>query len=473
MVNNMLDESKVFNDVIQVDLDFFQIIGLFNRYSIQIPFEKVVNIFIGENGLGKTTILNCFYYVLEKKFVKLATLPFSEIRVKFRSDEKIYTITQADLIAFNNQTRSKYERYNNLYVENFMTQFMNNEKYSSIQDLRDSEEFIILVHRYSQEIGIPFSIAEKRIINYISSHEDNNTNIKRSGDRTKVVELSSAISKRIKDRIIYLPTYRRIEDDLSILNIRSEDINNSELQIRFGMSDVQTSIDKILNDIRSEAMRGFREMTGVLLRQYADGEDIFKSSMNRYNIDVNMVKIVLDRVGDEIQEEYKQKIINIMKSEKIFDFEYIYLINLLNKLVVNYEFQRQYDDRITSFVSTCNKYLRDKYLDYNQSTLSLNIFLKELNNESSKSLSLTQMSSGEKQIISLFAKLYLDSNEKSIIIIDEPELSLSLEWQQMLLPDIIRTGNCSLLFTVTHSPFIFENEFDFYAKEMRKYIKIV
>ena len=31
----------------------------------------------------------------------------------------------------------------------------------------------------------------------------------------------------------------------------------------------------------------------------------------------------------------------------------------------------------------------------------------------------------------------------------------------------MRSGNCGLLITVTHSPFIFENEFDMDAKEIR------
>ena len=84
-----------------------------------------------------------------------------------------------------------------------------------------------------------------------------------------------------------------------------------------------------------------------------------------------------------------------------------------------------------------------------------------------KTIELTQLSSGEKQIVSLFSKMYLESEGKNIIIIDEPELSLSLKWQQMLLPDVMRSGNCGLLITVTHSPFIFENEFDMDAKEIR------
>lgn len=104
--------------------------------------------------------------------------------------------------------------------------------------------------------------------------------------------------------------------------------------------------------------------------------------------------------------------------------------------------------------------------------MNLDIFLDNDLGKKSDIIQLTQLSSGEKQIVSLFSKLYLESDEKSIVIIDEPELSLSLQWQKMLLPDIMRTENCDLLLTVTHSPFIFENEFDFDAKEIRRYINM-
>ncbi|MGT3292290.1 AAA family ATPase [Yersinia enterocolitica] len=68
------------------------------------------------------------------------------------------------------------------------------------------------------------------------------------------------------------------------------------------------------------------------------------------------------------------------------------------------------------------------------------------------------LSSGEKQIISLFAMLYLKNDTNLAIFFDEPELSLSMEWQKTLLPDIVNSGKCNFLFCTTHSPFIFDNE---------------
>ena len=161
----------------------------------------------------------------------------------------------------------------------------------------------------------------------------------------------------------------------------------------------------------------------------------------------------------------------MVKSGKIRKRDNLYLWNLISKLIDNYGQQKEYDDRIKRFADTCNKYLIDKQFNYNQSTLELNVVLENNFKNEEETIDLIQLSSGEKQIVSIFSKLYLESDEKSIIIIDEPELSLSLEWQKMLLPDIMRTENCDLLLTVTHSPFIFDNEFDFDAEDMRRYIK--
>ena len=77
-------------------------------------------------------------------------------------------------------------------------------------------------------------------------------------------------------------------------------------------------------------------------------------------------------------------------------------------------------------------------------------------------IDLDELSSGEKQVISLLAGLYLYP-QKSIVLIDEPELSLSIDWQKRLLPDLLSAPYCSQLLAITHSPFIFDNELDPYA----------
>lgn len=425
--------------------------------------------------MGKTTILNCIYFILEGKFSRLANIQFSEIIVKFKGDAKPYKISGADLREFNRKNRGQaYNRFlrdSEIYETEILEDILMKYRLNMAEiDMESNLDF--LIYEYANKMRIPENFARRRILEYFENIEIV-SNSKRKANKNNVVDLSKAIKDNITNRIIYLPTYRRIEDDFASLNIRSEELNKAELLIRFGMSDVQMSIDRILEKIRSLAMKGFTEMTGVLLKQYADGKDPV-DDMNQFtrmhNVNIDTVKIVLDRVGKEIEEPYKQKILELMRSGEIKDYKYLYLWNLINKLVDNYDVQKSYDDRIKKFASTCNKYLNDKHFDYNQSTLNLKIYLDNEYESEKKTIQLTQLSSGEKQIVSLFSKLYLESDEPGIVIIDEPELSLSIQWQQMLLPDIMRTNNCKLLLTVTHSPFTFANEFDFDAKEIRNYI---
>ena len=103
---------------------------------------------------------------------------------------------------------------------------------------------------------------------------------------------------------------------------------------------------------------------------------------------------------------------------------------------------------------------------YDESNLTLAIY----KDNQDQPINVQSLSSGEKQVISIFSKLYLDENKDCIILFDEPELSLSIKWQATFLPDIMKSQKCKMLIAVTHSPFIFDNEYDNLAKYMGEYL---
>ncbi|KAA6344929.1 hypothetical protein EZS27_007482 [termite gut metagenome] len=70
-------------------------------------------------------------------------------------------------------------------------------------------------------------------------------------------------------------------------------------------------------------------------------------------------------------------------------------------------------------------------------------------------IKLTDLSSGEKQMLILLFSLFLMENEPHIVLMDEPEASLHMEWQQKLI-DVMRAVNPNCQFIIsTHSPSIF------------------
>ena len=63
------------------------------------------------------------------------------------------------------------------------------------------------------------------------------------------------------------------------------------------------------------------------------------------------------------------------------------------------------------------------------------------------------LSSGEKQLLILFSKVIRNSSKCSFIIIDEPEISLNIKWQRMLMNTLnyFVSGNHAQFIIATHS----------------------
>ena len=73
--------------------------------------------------------------------------------------------------------------------------------------------------------------------------------------------------------------------------------------------------------------------------------------------------------------------------------------------------------------------------------------------EAEEAIESDKLSGGEKQMLSFLC--YNTFSEKASIFIDEPELSLHIDWQRRLLPTLLEQGTGNQFFIATHSPFIY------------------
>lgn len=225
------------------------------------------------------------------------------------------------------------------------------------------------------------------------------------------------------------------------------------------MQDVEKRIADITSEITQKSLIGFSNITGDLLGQLSQN---FPYKVKRKRKDDDKLRIILERVGNRISNDDKENIINYVKSGDIANKGLLYLID---ELIDLYDEQEALDKAIKDFKDTCNIYLNRKSFVYNESQVSLKI----IRENSTESVELDYLSSGEKQIVSLFSKIYLEKDENYIVLFDEPELSLSLFWQQKLLPDVMNSGQCNFLLAVTHSPFIYDNELREFAFGLDEY----
>jgi predicted ATP-binding protein involved in virulence len=451
------------------NLKSFSIKGLFGDRTVTIPFKDDVKILIGENGLGKTTVLSMLYYTLTNKIFKLKDFDFKSLELSFTDGQKISI------------EKEKLQGIDDDIEMNIPAQLLNNISRSiDTKDIIEISEMFakdypphmifdkIEMHRYSHNIlGRYPARMVISALKIICGYGEGNAKIKKAKETLQ--------KELIDTEILYFPTFRRIEEDLINLGLEDEKnkINQGDVRlIQFGMKDVKERFEELKKEINSLSSRGLSQISSEILSQLVKGVPNINNSALQ-NISKKDIDIILARVGEAISKDDKEKITSIVSAKKLKDIDDKYLVYFLQKLITIYEKQREIDNSIESFVSVCNNYLKysDKEIEYEASEVEF--YLKSIKTNKKVLLTnlLSKLSSGEKQIISLFSRIYLSKSKNFIVLFDEPELSLSIFWQKLLLPDIVASKKCKFLLSVTHSPFIFENELAKYAIGLSQYIK--
>lgn len=445
----------------------FCIYGLFGYKDIEINFDESFKILVGENGSGKTTILNCLYYTLKKKFEPLSKIRFDKIRIDFRHKKTLeFAKYEVDAIV-----EAEYKFQNTAFYRSLSQQLTNKDIeslakliYSNKTELEQTKAILT----YTRKLGFDFKTPSTYMYK----------NVKRLVNEFLAMNLDhrfEVLDDVLKSKILYFPTYRRVESAFANFEEINKKLAESnpfferidfekffqDEQMQFGMEDVYNSIHNITSEIYRKTMDGFGVIMGDMLSQLS--KNVAKNEV-AYNFDKKVIKIILDRLGDTIKEEDKLQIMDYANSGNLNNSNLNFLISKLANL---YDEQKGLDKALKVFKDTCNHYLSEKQFVYNESAIDLHIE----SSHNQEKLDLECLSSGEKQIVSLFAKLFLDVDNTFIMLLDEPELSLSVLWQEKLLPDILRSQKCNFMLAVTHSPFIYDNELENSARAISDFIK--
>lgn len=455
------------------------IYGLFGENDVHIPIKDNRLILVGYNGIGKSTILNIFYYFISQQWSKLADQDFSTFSVKLKNKGRRLTIDRADLSEFLHLQR-RHMRYSKGYrhhTPNMLREavrILESEAYSDHDPLlpKSSSHFRKSIYRLKEELRIPIRLAEElvRDARHITQDEFDFG----SEAFSKLSEIDTYLSENLAGRILYLPTYRRIEKDIKTvfpeieeelqrkLSRRSKDFSTNENYIelvQFGMEDVKSKITSRLETIKAYALSQINSLTTRYLR------DVIRDEANQYeevsptDVSEESLATVFTKVDSSLlNEKDKEKIIEVvqkiregrdlLENEKYVAHYVLYLVQVGNNI-------SEKERSIVDFIEICNSYLYGKSFSFDN--VGYEVLIKHT---SGRPVEMEELSSGEKQIVSLFSHLILDDQTTNYIVIDEPELSLSVDWQQRFLEDISNLDTCNFIGAVTHSPFIFDNSLD-------------
>jgi predicted ATPase len=458
----------------------FEIKGLFGNRDVALPINSDALILVGPNGIGKSSVTNIFYFFVSRQWSRLTEYEFSEIVLWFgkesiraaRSD--ITGLSQLDKVFRNISPSSRVSMYiEKLRADGLLEEFIKSRR----MNIKSRETI-------ADALSIPVDEVKHLQFNLFrrfSSYEDDDI------FSTPRINIEKQLSERLPGRTIYLPTYRRIEKDLKDIfpdleeRLRSTSRPGSPFTftrsakhyvdlVSFGMEDVRSNIESKCRFLRDYSLAQFNDLSGLYLRDVIKGTADQYSSSQISNLDENALAVILGRVSEQVlsgedKALLREKILDMKgKKRAQMDVNDLYLAHYFTRLMSTSADISSQETDIAAFVDVCNAYLLPgKQMVYDDTRFSVDII-----DERGRPIDLSMLSSGEKQVVSLFSHLYLDDAEDQIVIIDEPELSLSVPWQKRFLTDILDSTHCRFIFSVTHSPFIYQNDLKRSAVDLRR-----
>lgn len=468
----------------------FRIKGLYGYRNLSLSSSYAATILIARNGAGKTTLLGALAAFLKGQFTRLRDIPFKSIHCRLLGVEEELVLTKEDVISFLDvpseieifrQARSADVDSSALFK--FLVEEWPDLK-NDWRVLSDHKVFASVVRSFN------YSTVDARV----GLEQTRNTIFKGHPAIAKVVAAIETALNGVE--IVYLPTYRRVE--LALEPSKGDqrrrpkfDVATGSLlsgEIQFGLADISERLAQMNQTILVESNSGYRQLSANIINELVDGSFESETHSDRQIPSRDELTLFFSRlregrrVGPFFDPLSIPNIDRIYTKDGVPASSTVFLNYFLSKLGTVINATHDVELQVQEFIDRCNSYLSSEEdstrLESDRSAYAADLDGKELylNRRNLKvhvktipggrRVTLDALSSGEKQMISLFGKLHLYPGDK-IVLIDEPELSLSIDWQRRILVDAIDTASCRQIIAITHSPFVFDNELEPFARALK------
>jgi energy-coupling factor transporter ATP-binding protein EcfA2 len=414
--------------------------GLFGIFNHVIPLNMNDRITIvhGPNGFGKTAMLRLLNGFFNSEYSIFETIPFNSFQILFNNDSYVDVLKVLD--------ESEKIKVNEEIIFNFCNINLQRETFSPLRQVENAG--------ISSLSKVIFSLKE------IDEILDGKTPLKaKAKEEPKwLLEIKSYVHIRLIESQRLLNIAHADNPKINVLN------NNQRSSMLPTVSAYSDEIAQIMRDKFSEygviSQSLDRTFPNRLVQRQSSPNLTEEQLRDRLEqLEVTRSRLIESGLLDETENpDFPVQPPAIDESTK----------NILSVYVEDVEKKLSVFNDVASKIDLLRKIINSKFA-YSYKEMSFNkekgFVFKTFYNSSvshSDTLSPTDLSSGEQHELVLLYELLFKVEPKSLVLIDEPELSLHVGWQVQFLKDlqdIVKLADLDILMA-THSPDIIQDRWD-------------
>lgn len=415
-----------------------KILNLFKTFNHEIRFNRNITIIMGENGVGKTITLRLIEALFSRKLEYLLEKEFSEI-----------------IVTFHKETWHITKRVDN------------SQKYpEQIIKIKSSR-------KGAKPLEVTSGMLMPRIPSIIIRESDHFWHNRRTGQkftRDDIIERFGSDAFGVEFPEWYL--HQCEQNRVSIIKTQRlyQDSARNDSRSLLSVEKYSNELSALMQEEISKAAKSTGDLDRTfprrLLKQMRSNhtypvsnilEELHKLEKHRLELsDLGLLTETEanDAIISEIDENDKTMIsvlhLYVKDSwQKLHQYDVLYKKLSLLKDIINshYKYKIFNVDSSKGFVITSNHASEgsDEKSDSENNDINVNL-----------------LSSGEQNELVLFYELLFKCDDKDLILIDEPEISLHLDWLQKMIDDLLRItdANGASLLIATHSPDFVGDNYD-------------
>lgn len=442
-------------------LRLVKIENLHGYITSKFQLDDDLALIVGINGAGKTSTLNAINWMLNLDMARLCTESFDTISINFEYHGKDYLYTAhqySDHLLIKLQNTTDDIEFNDIiaalsYDPKILSKLpqKKNREYEHLQDMGPDDDEV-------ETWDFIISLPSPMIIGL---------------DRTLYTSKNRQIMVDGREFPIYENENNRKQTPLQIVSKLLENqysIHNSELlKINRVLNEtiLLSSFDKVYTEDVAYEVLNSPVPSAMELKVLEEKVIQFLKDNNNWdtkselNIDSNNFRNIPENKIRTYFSDLRKVFKNRVKKNEGFDLAYllnlsqIHKVNRLTDAFSDFEKKTQEEiEPLEKFMEIVNSFFKDSakrlYFVKGPGTLRFNV-IDKTGKTIQRGLSINLLSSGEKQILILLT--YIKYRKETLFLIDEPELSLHVKWQEEFLNaiELIKRHETQLIIA-THSP---------------------